>query len=73
MSRVSECEHDLRRLLWLWAYCYDNKDWKQLESICSPIFRMYYRDLDPLLGDKIVFVQDYVAGMSSQTALGDTH
>ncbi|KAI4782588.1 hypothetical protein E4T52_02500 [Aureobasidium sp. EXF-3400] len=89
MSRVSECEHDFRRLLWLWAYCYDNKvrqyllpaTTKPIELTISyltglettRIHIMYYRDLDPLLGDKIVFVQDYVAGMSSQTALGDTH
>ncbi|KAG9858224.1 hypothetical protein KCU98_g11033, partial [Aureobasidium melanogenum] len=72
MSHVSECEHEIRRLSWLWAYCYDNKDWKQLESICSPKFRMYYRELDPSLGDKIVSVQDYVTEISSQTALGDS-
>ena len=34
---------------------------------------MYYGDLDPRLGgDKIVPVQDYVAEMSAQTALGDS-
>jgi len=34
---------------------------------------MYYGDLDPRLGgDKIVSVQDYVAEMSSHTALGDS-
>jgi hypothetical protein len=33
---------------------------------------MYYGDLDPRLGgDKILSVQDYVAEMSAQTALGD--
>jgi hypothetical protein len=34
---------------------------------------MYYGDLDPRLGgDNIVSVQDYVAEMSAQTALGDS-
>lgn len=32
---------------------------------------MLYGELDPQLGDKIISVQDYVAEMSSQTALGD--
>ncbi|KEQ69420.1 hypothetical protein M436DRAFT_55705, partial [Aureobasidium namibiae CBS 147.97] len=66
---------DFRRLSWLWAYCYDQKDFVKLESICSSVdFKMYYGDLDPRLGgDKIVPVQDYVAEMSSQTALGDSH
>lgn len=48
------------------------QDWEKLASICSSDFKMYYGDLDPRLGgDKIVSVQDYVAEMSSQTALGD--
>ncbi|KAI4854143.1 hypothetical protein E4T44_00376 [Aureobasidium sp. EXF-8845] len=34
---------------------------------------MYYGDLDPRFGgDKTVSVQDYVAEMSAQTALGDS-
>ncbi|KAH0334014.1 hypothetical protein KCU81_g9625, partial [Aureobasidium melanogenum] len=72
MSSVIQYEHEFRRLSWLWAYCYDNKDWKQLESICSPQFKMYYGELDPSLGDKIVSVQDFVAAMSAQTSLGDS-
>ncbi|KAG9951295.1 hypothetical protein KCU85_g2743, partial [Aureobasidium melanogenum] len=72
MSSLTANEHEFRRLSWLWAYCYDNKDWKKLESICSPKFKMYYGELDPSLGDKVVSASDFVAQMSAHTSLGDS-
>jgi hypothetical protein len=35
MSYVTDYEHKVRRLLWLWAYCYDNKVRHQITTICK--------------------------------------
>ncbi|KAI5272467.1 hypothetical protein E4T47_04355 [Aureobasidium subglaciale] len=71
MSSISQYESELRQLSWLWAYCYDTKDWKKLHTICSPEFKMFYGELDPHLGDKTAPVEDFIAEMSAKTALGD--
>ncbi|KAI4854088.1 hypothetical protein E4T44_00414 [Aureobasidium sp. EXF-8845] len=64
-------ETEFRRLSWLWANSYDSKDWKQLRSICTDTFKMFYGDLDPRLGNQTVPTEEFVATMSAQTALGD--